>query len=213
MRSCDPLANVIAPVPDQFPAIPANGPAPCAALFSMPSGANRPGANRPNASARAATLSEAAGAKRANSRCRIAPLRGRALSGRQVEYVIEVRFPAGDEGLRHRTQRRAPIRSTNEDRPSRTMDIRKSLIDSITTTPDYTDAGAASMAVRIDSAELRPQQWGRRDGGPTLPGTAAIARQSGIIVPGEWLGGRGKTARSGRLWRLRHAGDADAGAR
>src|SRR6202795_3193902 len=146
MRSCDPLADVMVPPPDQFPCSPANGPAPWAAPVSIPGGANRP-----TATAKAATLSETTGTKRTNSRRRIAPSGGRALSVPQVDFVIEVRFPR-DEGSGLRTRRRAPIRSTDEDAASRTMDIRKDCRQY------YNHTGAASATVHSDSANLRLQR-------------------------------------------------------
>src|SRR5580704_2012569 len=101
MRSRDPLANVIAPVPDQLPASPANGPAPWARLDPTPGGTDR------TAAARTAALRETAGTSRTNSRRRI--VRSEASAGgasawsaRQLEYVIEVSVPAGDEGYRLR---------------------------------------------------------------------------------------------------------------
>jgi hypothetical protein len=55
-----------------------------------------------------------------------------------VDVVIELCFPAGDEGPRLRARRRAPIQPTSEDVPSGAADIRKAWRHY------YNDAGAAS---------------------------------------------------------------------
>jgi hypothetical protein len=86
MRSCDPLASVIAPVPDQLPAIPAKGLAPWAKPVPT-----LDGVKRPTTAAKAATLSAAIGTKR-----RVIPSRTGAQTGGQAEFVIEVSIPTDE---------------------------------------------------------------------------------------------------------------------